>query len=87
MFDEVDALGKKRGNPLDVGELDRIVIAFMQELEHSFPRGFVIATSSLPGELDQALWRRFDLVLEFRSPTKAELVSFISSTAKNTKFA
>src|SRR5688572_22922623 len=33
LFDEIDALGKQRGNPLDVGELDRIVIALMQELE------------------------------------------------------
>ena len=36
LFDELDALGKKRGNPTDVGELDRIVIALMQELE-AFP--------------------------------------------------
>ena len=82
VFDEVDALGKRRGNPLDVGELDRIVIAFMQELEHSQPKGLVIATSNLPGELDHALWRRFDLILEFPAPTKTELASFVSLLAK-----
>lgn len=82
VFDEVDALGKRRGNPLDVGELDRIVIAFMQELEHSQPKGLVIATSNLPRELDHALWRRFDLILEFPAPTKAELASFLSSLTK-----
>lgn len=82
VFDEVDALGKRRGNPLDVGELDRIVIAFMQELEHSQPKGLVIATSNLPRELDHALWRRFDLILEFPAPTKTELASFVSSLAK-----
>jgi SpoVK/Ycf46/Vps4 family AAA+-type ATPase len=82
VFDEVDALGKRRGNPLDVGELDRIVIAFMQELEHSQPKGLVIATSNLPRELDHALWRRFDLILEFPAPTKTELASFVSSLTK-----
>ncbi len=76
MFDEVDALGKRRGNPMDVGELDRVVIAFMQELEHSAPAGIVIATSNLPSQLDMALWRRFDLILPFPAPTKSELSSF-----------
>ncbi len=37
LFDELDALGKRRGNPTDVGELDRIAIALMQELEHTTP--------------------------------------------------
>jgi SpoVK/Ycf46/Vps4 family AAA+-type ATPase len=82
LFDEVDALGKKRGNPLDVGELDRIVIAFMQELEHSHAKGVIIATSNLPGHLDLALWRRFDLVVEFPRPTRAELVAFATRCAR-----
>jgi len=76
MFDEVDALGKRRGNPMDVGELDRVVIAFMQELEHSAPAGIVIATSNLPSQLDLALWRRFDLILSFPVPTESELSAF-----------
>ncbi len=81
LFDEVDALGKRRGNPLDVGELDRIVIAFMQELEHSHPEGLVVATSNLPRELDLALGRRFDLTIEFPRPNKTELKSFVQSIA------
>jgi SpoVK/Ycf46/Vps4 family AAA+-type ATPase len=86
VFDEVDALGKRRGNPLDIGELDRIVIAFMQELEHSHPLGFVVATSNLPRELDLALWRRFDLILEFPKPTKHALKTFILSKASDYQF-
>jgi SpoVK/Ycf46/Vps4 family AAA+-type ATPase len=78
LFDEIDALGKKRGNPLDVGELDRIVISLMQELEHSDPKGIVIATSNLPQHLDHALWRRFDLCLEFPKPSQRELLIFAS---------
>lgn len=38
LFDEIDALGKQRGSPTEVGELDRIVIALMQELELSDSR-------------------------------------------------
>lgn len=87
MFDEVDALAKARGSPMDVGELDRIVIAFMQELEHSHPAGLVIATSNLPGQLDPALWRRFDLILSFPAPSKAELSPFAKSVLARYKLA
>ncbi len=76
LLDELDALGKRRGNPLDVGELDRIVIALMQELEHSKPLGLIIGTSNLPRHLDDALWRRFDLTLLFRTPTSHTLHGF-----------
>jgi SpoVK/Ycf46/Vps4 family AAA+-type ATPase len=76
LFDEIDALGKRRGHPSDVGELDRIVIALMQELEFSDSKGLVIATSNLPASLDPALWRRFDLSISFPKPTRAELARF-----------
>jgi SpoVK/Ycf46/Vps4 family AAA+-type ATPase len=82
LVDEVDALGKRRGNPLDVGELDRIVITLMQELEHAEPRGYIVATSNLPGHLDEALWRRFDLVLEFPRPNARELSAFAAARAR-----
>jgi len=81
LLDELDALGKRRGNPLDVGELDRIVIALMQELEHSRPKGLVIGTSNLAKLLDDALWRRFDFTLLFRKPTEAALIKFAKHCA------
>lgn len=81
LLDELDALGKRRGNPLDVGELDRIVIALMQELEHSHPCGLIIGTSNLPKHLDGALWRRFDLSLSFKAPTQTALGAFAKRLA------
>lgn len=82
LLDELDALGKKRGSPLDVGELDRIVISLLQELEHSKPAGLVIGTTNLPTHLDNALWRRFDLDLSFRAPGKVVLARFVRNTAE-----
>jgi len=76
LFDEVDALAKRRGSPMEVGELDRIVIAFMQELEHAHGDGFIIATSNLPKALDDALWRRFDLRVAFPKPAGKDLARF-----------
>jgi SpoVK/Ycf46/Vps4 family AAA+-type ATPase len=82
LLDEVDALGRERGNAMDVGELDRVVISVMQQLEHTEPVGFLVASSNLPGRLDPALIRRFDLVLEFPAPTQAERVRFAAQRAK-----
>jgi SpoVK/Ycf46/Vps4 family AAA+-type ATPase len=76
VLDEIDALAQRRGNPRDVGELDRVVISLLQELEHSAPRGIVVASSNLPRALDDALWRRFDLVLDFPTPTKPQIKAF-----------
>jgi hypothetical protein len=83
LFDEVDALAKRRGSPMEVGELDRIVIAFMQELEHARGGGFVIATSNLPKALDDALWRRFDLRVAFPKPSAAGLARFAGKRARD----
>lgn len=82
LLDELDALGKRRGNPLDVGELDRIVIALLQELEHAHPAGIVIGTTNLPKHLDDAVWRRFDLSVSFGAPTRATLLQFARSIAR-----
>lgn len=86
LFDEVDALAKRRGSPMDVGELDRIVIAFMQELEHAHGEGFVVATSNLPKALDDALWRRFDLRVAFPKPTGSDLIRFAEHRSKQFGF-
>jgi SpoVK/Ycf46/Vps4 family AAA+-type ATPase len=76
VIDEIDALAQRRGNPRDVGEVDRVVISLLQELEHSHPRGLVVASSNIPRALDDALWRRFDLVLGLPSPSQAQIRAF-----------
>jgi SpoVK/Ycf46/Vps4 family AAA+-type ATPase len=81
LFDELDALGKSRGSGMDVGELDRIVIALMQELELARPLGVVIATSNLPEAIDRALWRRFDLHIEYPKAQKEQLRAFSKKIA------
>jgi len=82
LVDEIDALGRHRGQTTDVGELDRVVISLMQELEHNQTAGIMIGTCNLPDELDRALWRRFDSHLEFPLPSKAELARYAKSLAE-----
>jgi len=83
LIDEVDALGKRRGHPSDVGELDRIVVALLQELEHARPLGVVVATSNMARQLDTALFRRFDLILELPRPTKRQLIEYAVGLARS----
>lgn len=60
-FDEIDAVGTARGSSLDNGEMSRITIALMQELD-KFPNGSVlIGTTNRYSHLDGALIRRFEL--------------------------
>lgn len=85
LLDEIDALGRSRGNTRDVGELDRVAISLMQELEHAEPKGLLVATSNLVTALDRALLRRFDLVQEFRQPPPGELLRFARAEATRRK--
>ncbi|MFO0672651.1 MAG: ATP-binding protein [Polyangiaceae bacterium] len=77
-FDEFDALGKRRDDPQEVGELKRVVSSFLQILD-AHPRDrMVIAATNHEGMLDDALWRRFDEVLFFGRPSVEQLVSLMS---------
>lgn len=78
LIDEIDAIARRRGRSSDVGEMDRIVISLMQQLDYSRPLGLIIAASNLPKHVDMALLRRFDIVLEFPRPSPAQLSAFIA---------
>jgi SpoVK/Ycf46/Vps4 family AAA+-type ATPase len=67
-FDEFDALGAKRTQANDVGEIRRVLNTFLQLLEKNDSRGLIIAATNHPELLDKALFRRFDDVLEYALP-------------------
>lgn len=76
-FDEFDALGKRRDDPQEVGELKRVVSSFLQILD-SYPRqNLVVAATNHEGLLDEALWRRFDEILYFGRPVREQLVDLM----------
>jgi SpoVK/Ycf46/Vps4 family AAA+-type ATPase len=76
LVDEVDAVGRRRGKATDIAELDRVVIALMQQLDLVRPAGIIVAASNLIGELDPALLRRFELTLEFPAPSTSALHAY-----------
>ncbi|CEG09836.1 ATP-dependent zinc metalloprotease FtsH [Afipia felis] len=69
LLDEFDAIGARRGESNDVGEIRRVlnsVLAFMEEPNST--DSLVLAATNHVEILDQALARRFDEVVEYMLP-------------------
>ena len=69
LFDEFDAIGGHRTAANDVGEIRRVLNSFLQFIEQDESSGLIIAATNHPDLLDEALFRRFDDVLEYEAPT------------------
>lgn len=65
-FDEIDAVGMARGQKDDVGEMNRVVIALMQELDRMPNNVIIIGTTNRYDRLDPALVRRFPLAYKLQ---------------------
>jgi len=70
-FDEFDAIGSKRAEGNDVGEIRRVLNSFLQFLEQDDSQGLIIAATNHAELLDKALFRRFDDVIEYGLPDVA----------------
>ncbi|MCC5845500.1 MAG: AAA family ATPase [Verrucomicrobia bacterium] len=68
LLDEIDAVAKRRSDESDVGELKRLVTVMLQEVEQWPSSGLLLAATNHPELIDPALWRRFDLVVNFPMP-------------------
>jgi SpoVK/Ycf46/Vps4 family AAA+-type ATPase len=68
-FDEFDAIGARRSERNDVGEIRRVLNSFLQFLEEDESEGLIVAATNHPELLDPALFRRFDDVIEYALPT------------------
>lgn len=67
-FDEFDAIGSHRSMSNDVGEVRRILNSFLIMIEQDASNSVLIAATNHPDILDQALFRRFDDVIEYKKP-------------------
>lgn len=80
LLDECDFIAKSRITNQDVGEVPRIVNMLLMLLDEYASPGLVIATTNLKVSLDEALFRRFDDVIEIPKPTAVEIKKLLSST-------
>jgi SpoVK/Ycf46/Vps4 family AAA+-type ATPase len=73
LLDELDAIAKRRDDTTDVGELKRLVTVLLQEIDDWPPTGLLIAATNHADLLDPAVWRRFEMQVEFPLPTEASV--------------
>ena len=73
LFDEFDAIGADRSLDNDVGEMRRVLNAFLQFIELDSSDSIIIAATNNQQLLDQALFRRFDDVLHYSMPSLKEI--------------
>lgn len=73
LFDEFDAIGSQRGMANDVGEIRRILNSFLLMIEQDESSSVIVAATNHPDILDEALFRRFDDVVQYHVPSADEV--------------
>lgn len=92
LFDEIDVIALDRININDVREMGRATSTILRELDRITDLNkdiVIIATTNLFKNLDKALGRRFDAIINFDRYSKEDLIEiaeyFFSSIIKNFK--
>ncbi|MEU7733269.1 ATP-binding protein [Streptomyces griseus] len=73
LLDELDTVAKRRDDASEVGELKRLVTVLLQEIDDWPSTSLLLAATNHGDLLDPAVWRRFDVVVEFPLPGPSEL--------------
>lgn len=77
LFDEFDSIGTFRGDTRDIGEVRRVLSTFLQLIENDGSDSIIVAATNYEHMLDNALFRRFDDVVEFPRPSVGLLAEFL----------
>lgn len=76
-LDEFDAIAKRRDDDAEIGELKRLVNVLLQEIDDWPSSGLLLAATNHGELLDPAIWRRFDMVVDFPMPSTEAVESHI----------
>jgi SpoVK/Ycf46/Vps4 family AAA+-type ATPase len=82
LLDELDALAKRRDDQGEIGELKRLVTVLLQEVDDWPSSGLLVAATNHAELLDPAVWRRFEMAIEFAVPTRIEIQHLVMSLLK-----
>lgn len=77
LLDEFDAIAKRRDDDSDVGELKRLVTVILQTIDDWQPTSLLVAATNHSDLLDPAVWRRFDVTLQFDLPNHAQRTALL----------
>ncbi|HWK03798.1 MAG TPA: ATP-binding protein [Puia sp.] len=85
LFDEFDTIGGERSKDNDIGEMRRILNAFLQFMDKDKSDSLILAATNNLSLLDQALFRRFDDIIRYTLPSEEEIKKLISNKLANFK--
>ena len=80
LLDELDAIAKRRDDRSEIGELKRLVTVLIQQIDDWPSSGVLVAATNHPDLLDPAIWRRFELHIDFPLPDAAGIAQFVETT-------
>ena len=86
-IDELDSLGKIRDYNQDHGEMKRVVNTILQLFDYLPKESIIIAATNQINMIDDALCRRFDLVLELEKPNQEQAKELIDKTLQASHFS
>ena len=66
-----------------MGEIRRVLNSFLQMIEQDRSHSLVVAATNHPAILDSALFRRFDDILHYELPDKAQVVRLLKARLSN----
>jgi len=78
LFDEFDSVAKARGDTQDVGEMNRVVTAFLQLVDADVSGSLLVAATNHVELLDRAVFRRFDVIVPFENPAQEQIAALLS---------
>lgn len=78
LFDEFDSVAKARGDSQDVGEMNRVVTAFLQLVDADVSGSILVAATNHVELLDRAVFRRFDVIVPFDKPSPEQIAALLT---------
>lgn len=82
LLDELDALAKRRDDRGEIGELKRLVTVLLQEVDDWPASGLLVAATNHSELLDPAVWRRFEMAVQFELPHPAQIERLVLTLLK-----
>lgn len=76
LFDEFDSIGTTRNHGNDIGEIKRVLNSFLLQIEKDESNSLIVAATNMPENLDEALFRRFDDIINYPLPTEKQIYQF-----------
>ena len=81
-LDEFDAIAKLRDDQHEVGELKRVVVSLLQNIDGLDGKTVLLAATNHPHLLDPAVWRRFEFKIELGLPSESIRTEIIEHSVR-----